>query len=746
MSKFIDVTMRLIDDFTSPLSNAVNKMQESARKTIRAGKEIESAGKSISNVGSTLTKSVTLPIVGVGTAMVTTAATFQSKMSGVKAITQATGDEFSALKDEAVKLGGSTAFSAGEVADAMTEMAKAGWSTQQILDGMSGVLDAAAASGESLGSTSTIVADAITGFGLTAGDSSMVADLLTQAANAGTIGISDLGETFKYIAPVANAMNFSISDVTTAVSAMSMAGIKGSQAGTALRTTLTNLVKPTDAMEKAMDKLGISVTNKDGSFKSLDDIVANLRGSFSGLTDEQKTYYAATLAGKEGMSGLLAMLNLTEEEYNNIALAMDNSNGVAKTTAEIMQDNLLSKFEQLGGAVESLGIKMGDYLIPPLTDIVEKATTVVEWFTNLSESTQKTILKFAGIAAAIGPAIFAFGKVVGIIGTVTVKYGKFMLALKKAGSLWALIASPANIVVAVLAAIVVAGVLVYKNWDKIKEMAGKAWKYIGKVISNSGVDVDALKEKALGLRDKFVDTWDKIKNKLKQFWDFAQPIFTTIAGVFVAVLPHALAGVISMFGSWFDSTMNIVGYIVDAFVGLGDFFSNIFVGNFKDAWNGLKDFMGSIAKAIVEMIKTPFNALISLINGAINSINKIGIDIPSWVPNWGGKSFGFDLATIPMLYKGTDDWKGGPAMVHDRGAEILDLPSGTRVVPHDKSLQMAKAEGARSASGANITIAKIADSIVVREDADIDKIATALVDKLVKIKNNTGGVLIGDMA
>ena len=206
----------------------------------KVGNNIAGIGKSMASVGSTLTRYVTVPLLGLGTAGLKVASDFDSAMSGVKAISGATGEEFDALRAKAVELGGSTSFTANEVAVAMTEMAKAGWDSQQILDGMSGVLDAAAASGEDLGTVSTIVADAMTGFGMEAKESARVADLLTQAANSGTININDLGESFKYIAPVASSMGLSIEDVTTALSAMSQSGIKGSQAGTSLSTMLTS--------------------------------------------------------------------------------------------------------------------------------------------------------------------------------------------------------------------------------------------------------------------------------------------------------------------------------------------------------------------------------------------------------------------------------------------------------------------------------------------------------------------------
>lgn len=425
-----------ISGFLSGLETALNQTESSKNKIEALGGKISGVGDKFQSVGSSLTKNVTVPLVAVGTAGLKVATDFEKAMSEVSAITGEvageTGSQFDSLRDKAIDLGATTAFSATEVAGAMTEMAKAGWTADDILSGMSGVLDATAASGESLATVSTIMADALTGFGLEAGKAGDVANLLTQAANSGTIGINDLGESFKYIAPVAQSLGLNITDVTTALAVMSKAGIKGSQAGTSLRTTLTNLVKPTDAMATAMEELGIEVTNSDGTMKSLDSIVGVLRDSFSGLTDEQKAYYAATLAGKEGMSGLLALLNLTEEEYNAVAASMEDCTDVAKNTAATMQDNLQSKLEQLGGALESLAIIMADNVIPALTTFIEWLTGLVEKFTELSPGAQKFILILAGIAIAIGPVISivgklisGFGGIVSIIGKASSLFGGF---------------------------------------------------------------------------------------------------------------------------------------------------------------------------------------------------------------------------------------------------------------------------------------------------------------------------------
>lgn len=412
MSYRVEAILSAVDSgFTSKFNQAtksVEKLQNQANKVSSVASKIGSATESI---GKSLTTKLTLPLLAVGGLGLKTAAQFEKGMSSVRAITNATGTDFTKLKNKALQLGESTSFSASEVTEAMTELAKSGWTTNDVLTGTSGVLDAAAASGENLNTVATIVADTISGFNMKASESGRVADVLTQAANSGTIGINDLGESFKYVGPLSRTMGFNIEEVASALTAMSQSGIKGSQAGTSLRTALTNMVKPTKTMKAAMNELGIEITNQDGSFKSLDEILSIMRNSFSGLTDDQKAYYASIIAGKEGQAGLLSLLNMSQKEYDKISKSMKNAGGVAKETAQIMRDNLMDKFEELGGALETLAIRLGDLVIPWLTKFVEKITNVVRAISDMSPEMQKTILKFLAFAAAIGPVLLIGGKI-----------------------------------------------------------------------------------------------------------------------------------------------------------------------------------------------------------------------------------------------------------------------------------------------------------------------------------------------
>lgn len=403
--------------YTKGFKSAANDLKVFMSDSATASQKMNGLSSAMGTVGGVLTKSVTVPLVGVGAAALKVATDFEQGMSNVKAISGATGEEFDALRDKAIELGGSTVYSATEVADAMTEMAKAGWNSQQIMDGMGGVLDAASASGENLATVSTIVADAVTGFGLAASDSMRVADLLAQAANSGTIGVADLGESFKYIAPLARTMGFSIEDTTTAITALSTAGIKGSQAGTALRGMFSRMINPTDQVAAAMDELGITLTDNEGNFKSMDTILRKMRGTFQTLTPEQQAYYASVIAGTEGVSGMTALLGMSQEEYDKISESMKNANGVAKETAEVMQDNLAGAVEQLRGALESAGISIGDAMIPVIRDLAEWITDVVEDFNDLDEGTQQAIVKFALFAAGIGPVMIVGGKLLKTLAT-----------------------------------------------------------------------------------------------------------------------------------------------------------------------------------------------------------------------------------------------------------------------------------------------------------------------------------------
>ena len=294
---------------------------------------------------------------------------FESMMSQVKAISGATGQAFDDLTAKAQEMGATTKFTATESAEAFNYMAMAGWKPQQMIDGISGIMSLAAASGEDLGTTSDIVTDAITAFGLTAGDAGHFADVLAQASANANTDVSMLGESFKYVAPVAGAMKYSIEDTSLALGLMASANVKGSMSGTALKTSIANMVKPTNDMAEAMDKYGISITDGEGNLKSLKGVIDNVRGSLGGLSRDEQTAVASTIFGKEAMAGMLAIVNASEEDYNKLSNAIYNANDAAQDMADTMLDNLKGSFTLMQSAIEGTENAFGERLSPYLRDI-----------------------------------------------------------------------------------------------------------------------------------------------------------------------------------------------------------------------------------------------------------------------------------------------------------------------------------------------------------------------------------------
>lgn len=299
---------------------------------------------------------------------------FEAGMSEVQAISGASGKDLEKLSAKAKQMGATTKFSATESATALKYMAMAGWKTNQMVSGLSGVMNLAAASGEDLGTVSDIVTDSMTAFGLKAKDSGHFADVLAKASSSSNTNVAMMGETFKYVAPLAGSMKYSIEDTATAIGLMANAGIKGSQAGTSLRSIITRLVKPPKDAATALNALGISTTKADGSMKPLRETMAELREKFSGLTESQKASYASSIAGQEAMSGLLAIVNASDSDFNKLQKAIDNSSGAAKKQADVMNNNLQGALYDLGSAAESVGIGIYEDIKTPLTKAVGVGT------------------------------------------------------------------------------------------------------------------------------------------------------------------------------------------------------------------------------------------------------------------------------------------------------------------------------------------------------------------------------------
>ena len=414
-----------IQDFANKLKEMSEKMEATAERFRSFGDLADSAGNKLIALGS--------PMMALCGYAVKVSTSFEAGMSEVQAISGATGEELVALTEKAKELGAKTKFSATEASQAFTYMSMAGWKTKDMLDGIDGIMNLAAASGEDLALVSDICTDALTAFGMSASESGRFADILAAASSNANTNVALMGETFKYCAPVAGALGFSAEDTAVAIGLMGNAGIKASTAGTAMRQMFTNLGEEVVITGDKIGEVTIACAKQDGSMRSLHDIIVDLRAAFAKLTDVEKAANAEALSGKTGMSGLLAVVNASEADFNKLTNAINNSNGVAKQMAEIMQSNVKGNVEKLNSALEGLGIKIGEYLLPHINDLIGHLNKAIEWFGSLEEGTQKNIVKFGLMSVASGTLLKGIGSLsrgigdtISLFSKVTSKAGTFV--------------------------------------------------------------------------------------------------------------------------------------------------------------------------------------------------------------------------------------------------------------------------------------------------------------------------------
>lgn len=325
---------------------------------------------------------------------ITTGMDFEAGMSQVKATSGATAEEMELLTAEAMRVGESTKFSAGEAAEGLNYMAMAGWKSEDMLAGLEGMANLAAAANTDLGTASDIVTDTLTAMGYAAGDSAKLADVMAAASSNANTNVELMGYTFKYAAPVAGALGYSMEDLAVATGLMANAGIKGEQAGTTLRAGLTNLVSPASTAAAAMEQYGISVKNSDGTVKPLSETLEMLRQKLGQLPEAEQAAAASAIFGKEAMSGWLSVINSSDEDFAKLSSAIYNSEGAAKQMAATMQDNLKGDIEELGGAIDTLSINVANKFNGALREGVQ----AIQGFVTGSASMSETFSRLSGAA------------------------------------------------------------------------------------------------------------------------------------------------------------------------------------------------------------------------------------------------------------------------------------------------------------------------------------------------------------
>lgn len=636
--------------FKDGIKGAIGQLKVFKDEEANTSDKLTGLGNAFTGAGKVLTKNLTVPLVGLGTVAVNTTATFDSSMSKVQAISGAVGDDFDRLREKAKEMGAKTKFSASEAADAFTYMAMAGWKTEDMLEGIDGIMSLAAASGEDLALTSDIVTDALTAFGLQAKDSAHFADVLAAASNSANTNVSMLGESFKYVAPVAGALGYTAEDTSIALGLMANSGIKASQAGTALRTMLTNLANPTNDMAWAMETLNVSLTDSRGNMKSLREIMEDLKRGFSTLSEAESAQVAATLAGKEGMSGLLAIVNSSEADFNKLAKAIDNADGTAENMANTMLDNLSGQLTILKSSLEGAAIAFGDLLMPLIRDLVGLLQKAVDWVNNLTDEQKETIVRIAEVVAVVGPVLLILGKiaktiisVINIINTLK----KVILVLKPAiAALNAVLAAnPIGIIIMAIAALVAAFIYLWNHCESFRQF--------------------------------WIDLWEGIKKVFKDVIDWIVNAFNDVV-TFFSELPGKIGDWLKETGEsiskWFSELPENIaywlGYLIGIIVTWAVETREKITNWFTTTWENITTFLSELPGKVWEWLKETFNKIVEwgfstqtkakeIISTFINRIVDGLRSLPGKFKEWFTSAINY-LRTLPgqMLQIGKDIFNG----------------------------------------------------------------------------------------
>lgn len=715
-TQYIDAVLRLTDKFTAPMNAALGKLSNSQKTLSALGRATQKAGKTISSVGSAITTGITAPVAAFGAVAVNEFGNVDKELRLVQQTMGSTDEEANSLRKTMQTAAADSVFGMQDAADATLNFARAGYQAAEVEKMLAPSLDLAAGTATDLSVVTEGLGSTLKAFGADAKEASGYADVFAKAQAQANTTVEDLFGAMKTGGASFKNVGWDMKDLSVATGVLGDAMISGSEAGNAFKSGLANLANPEKT--KILQNLGVDIWNADGTMKSFIETQSQLNTAFGKLTDKERIAAATSLFGKNQMAKWLTLIQRSPADIQRMSDSLNGIAGTSKKQADALMSGVGGSIEKLKSSFDVLKNDIGGILGDIVKPVIDKVTEMMNAFRAMPEETKKNIVSMVLKIAALGPALLIFGKLVTGIGTVISTVGKLGRAFKAAGSIVGLITSPMGIVVGVLAGVALATVLIIKNWDKVKATAQKVWGFVSSIVSNMGFNFTYISEGFNNLVGSIKGGIARIKEWLQLPTVKAALDFFT--GIFVTKIAVAIGMISGIIGAAAQMIMDVVGGIMTVFSGVIDFIVGVFTGDWQRAWDGVSKVFEGFAEALAGIFKAPINAIIGMINGVVGAINGMGFDVPDWVPVIGGKKFALNIPTIPMLAKGTSYWAGGLAQINERGGEIVDLPSGTRVYPHDESVRMARR------SGMQITIAKIADEVVIREDSDIQKLAAAL--------------------
>lgn len=547
--------------FTKGFQTALSSLRTFQSESATISDKLAATGTALTSAGSTLTKSVTVPILGVGTAAVTTATKFESAMSQVQATMGITKDAMTMLDGSVVnsmgalsalaqELGATTKFSAVEAAEAINYMALAGYDVSTIYGMLPTVLDLAAAGNFDLARASDMVTDSQTALGLSIEETTIMVDEWARAASRSNTSVEQLGEAILTIGGTAQYMAGGTDRLATVLGILADNGIKGTEAGTKLRNMILKLADPTDAGAAALEELNVAIFDSAGNMRDFQDIFMDFAAAMQDMTEEQKISYFSDLFNVRDIAAANALLNTSTERWEELGSAISDAEGAARQMSETQLDNLNGQLTILKSSLEGLAISFGELILPFVKDLTSGIQSVINWLNSLDENQKKTLLRILEIVALVGPALIIIGKIVTGISSIISLISVIRTALPLLGTALSTIGGPITIAIAAIGALVTAFIYLWNNCEEFRNFWINLWESIKEI---AGIVVDAL---VTFFTETIPEAIDAVADWISDFVESVKAFFTE-------TIPEALQVLVD----WFTELPEKIGYAIGFAVG-----------------------------------------------------------------------------------------------------------------------------------------------------------------------------------